>query len=59
MKGKNTPAYLCGAGIERMAREFHQFPEQYKVNLEFLKAANDEYHTGAELLERLYNLYNE
>lgn len=59
VKGKNTPAYLCGAGIDRMAKEFHKFPEQYKINLDFIKAANDEYHSGAELLERLYNMHEE
>ncbi len=56
-KGKNTPAYLCGAGVDRMAKEFHNFPEQYKVNLNFLKSQNDEFHTGASLLEKLYADY--
>lgn len=55
VKGKNTPAYLCGAGVYRMAEEFRKFPEQYEVNLAFLKSFDDEYHTGAELLERIYN----
>ena len=54
-KGKNTPAYLCGAGVLRMAKEFHSFPEQYKVNIEALKAYNDECLTGAGLLEKLYS----
>ncbi|MCI2061755.1 MAG: DUF559 domain-containing protein [Eubacteriaceae bacterium] len=53
-KGIN-PASICGAGIMRMAKEFRKFPEQYAVNLEYLKAANDEYLTGAELLETMYN----
>lgn len=59
VKGKNTPAYLCWAGIERMAKEFHKFPEQYKVNLDYLKSVNDELHSGAELLEKQYNLLEE
>ena len=54
-KGKNSPAYLCGAGIKRMAKEFKRFPSQYFVNLEFLKKANDEFHTGVSLLEAAYN----
>ncbi len=58
VKGKNTPAYLCGAGVERMAREFHKFPEQYKVNLDFLKSA-DEFYSGAELLKSIYDMYND
>lgn len=57
VKGKNTPAYLCGAGVDRMAKEFHNFPEQYNVNLNFLKSQNDEFHTGASLLEKLYIYY--
>ena len=36
IKGLNTPAYLCPAGVKRMAREFKKFPEQYKTNIEFL-----------------------
>ena len=54
-KGRCSPAYLCGAGILRMAQEFKQFPEQYEVNLKYLKDANNEFHTGAALLEKLYN----
>lgn len=27
-KGKNTPAFLCPAGIKRMKEEFKRFPEQ-------------------------------
>lgn len=36
-KGRNTPAYLCPAGIRRMAGEFIKFPEQYRVNIDSLK----------------------
>lgn len=50
-----TPAKLCGAGVVRMAKEFHKFPEQYEVNLKALKKADDEILTGAELLEMVYN----
>jgi len=55
VKGHNTPAYLCGAGLERMAKEFKRFPKQYEVNLNALKAVNDDYLTGVSLLEKLYN----
>lgn len=34
---ENTPAFLCGAGIKRMKEDFKKFPEQYKVNLDYLK----------------------
>ena len=51
---KNTPAYLCPAGVVRMAREFREYPDQYKVNLESLKAEKKPDLTGAELLEHLY-----
>ena len=37
IEGQNTLAYLCPAGEERMAREFKEFPEQYKTNINFLK----------------------
>ncbi len=54
MKGCNTPAYLCGAGIERMAEEFKKYPEQYKVNVGFLESQNNEYLTGVGLLKMMY-----
>lgn len=51
IKGKNTPAYLCGAGIARMKDEFSKFPEQLKVNVEALKKENNEFLTGVSFLE--------
>lgn len=54
IKGKNTPAYCCPAGLKRMAKEFHNYPEQYRVNLKFLLDAKNEYLTGAELLKKEY-----
>ena len=53
--GGANPANICWAGLCRMAKEFRRFPEQYKTNLEFLKSFNDEYITGANLLDTLYN----
>lgn len=55
VKGQNTPAYLCPAGLSRMAIEFTKFPEQYKTNIEFLKNQNDPYRTGVEFLEKEFN----
>ena len=54
--GCSTPAYLCGAGIQRMAEEFVKFPEQYEVNIKYLKSFDDEFLTSANLLESLYNI---
>ncbi|HMV41650.1 MAG TPA: DUF559 domain-containing protein [Leptospiraceae bacterium] len=55
VKGQNTPAYLCPAGLKRMAEDFKKFPEQYKVNFVFLKKQNDPFRTGVEFLEKEYN----
>ena len=55
IKGLNTPAYLCPAGVKRMAEEFKKFPEQYKTNIDFLKKQNDPYKTGIEFLEKEYH----
>jgi len=55
IKGSN-PGILCFTGLVRMAEEFTDFPNQYKVNLEYLKSFDDDYITGAELLEKLYEL---
>jgi len=52
--GINTPAYLCPAGVERMAKDFRKFPEQYKTNMRFMKSQNNEYLTGTKYLEREY-----
>lgn len=52
---KGSPASLCPAGIHRMAEIFINFPEQYEINLTHLKSFNDEYLTGASLLEEEYN----
>ena len=55
VKGNNTPAYLCPAGLERMAKEFINFPEQYNTNIDFLKKQNNLFKTGANFLEKEYN----
>ncbi|WP_375605732.1 DUF559 domain-containing protein [Flavobacterium davisii] len=48
--GRNTPAYLCPAGVIRMKEEFKKFPEQYKVNLDALARFNDPFKTGIEFI---------
>ena len=58
IEGQNTPAYLCSAGVTRMAEEFKKFPEQYKANIDFLKKQNDAFRTGVEFLENEYNNKN-
>ena len=52
---RNTPAWCCPLGIERMAKEFHQYPQQYNVNLVALKACGDEQLSGVDILEKIYN----
>ena len=54
-EGRISPAYLCPAGVKRMAEEFKKFPEQYKTNLDFLKKQNDPWRSGVEFLENEYN----
>lgn len=47
---RNTPAFLCGAGVLRMIEEFKHHPEQYRVNKEFLMSQNDPFLTGVDLI---------
>ena len=47
---RNTPAFLCGAGVLRMIEEFKYHPEQYRVNKEFLMSQNDQFLTGVDLI---------
>lgn len=59
IKGAN-PATLCHAGVQRMAQHFLGHTEQYLTNINFLKSFDDDYMTGASLLEVEYtNLYKE
>jgi len=53
VNGRCTPAFLCPLGIERMAREFVRFPEQYHANVKALKGG-DERKTGLALLQHEY-----
>ena len=49
--GRHSPAYLCPAGIRRMAEEFMKFPRQYEVNINALRAANNPALSGVDYLE--------
>jgi len=55
IEGQNTPAYLCTAGLKRMAAEFKRFPEQYETNIVFLKEQNNPFRSGVDFLESEYN----
>jgi hypothetical protein len=54
IKGENTPAYLCGLGLLRMASEFSLFPDQYEVNARALELMDNEILTGLSLLKQAY-----
>lgn len=53
----NNPATFCPLGIERCAKEFLKFPNQYKTNRDYLKTFNDEKLTSVNLLDKLYKKY--
>ena len=53
--GRNSPAYLCPAGVTRMAQEFKKFPEQYAINVHFLSQQNDPFKSGVIYLERAFH----
>lgn len=52
--GRGSPASICPAGFMRMALEFLRHREQYKVNLNALRNANDEFMTSVSNFERMY-----
>ena len=49
IKARNTPAYMCYAGIQRMKNEFNKFPEQKEINYKYL-IDNDEFLSGSSLI---------
>lgn len=51
---RNTPAYLCVDGIKRMAKIFRMFPDDYVVNMNYLKSLNSPL-AGVDYLEYWYN----
>lgn len=50
IEGHNTPAFLCPAGIKRMIEEFSKFPDQYKINKQYLIEQNNLELTGVNLI---------
>lgn len=52
---KHNPSCLCPEGLKRMAREFKNFPKQYEVNLQSLKAMNNDILSGINYLIEEYN----
>lgn len=58
IENRNTPAFLCPAGIKRMAEIFSQFSEQYKVNIDFLDTQDNDFLTGVSLLKHEMLCYN-
>lgn len=52
--GSNTPAFLCSAGIKRMAKEFYLIsPEQYERNVKALEK-EDPFLTDLDTLKMEY-----
>ena len=49
-----TPAFLCPAGLKRMAEEFLKYPEQYDVNLKALEDLNNDELSGVKFLKEAY-----
>lgn len=52
---KHNPSCLCPEGLKRMAKEFKDFPEQYEINIQSLKAMNNEMMSGVNYLMEEYN----
>lgn len=50
-----TPAFMCPAGIKRMAKEFKRFPVQYEVNIDYLERYDNDFLTGVSLLKEEYS----
>lgn len=53
-KWQNTPAFCCYSGIIRMANDFKRYPQQYEVNMKQLKAEDDDFLTGYNLISAAY-----
>lgn len=51
---RSAPAFLCPAGIERMAEVYKNFPEEYQLEKEYLKQFDDML-TGLSYLEAAMN----
>ena len=55
VEGRCAPAFMCPAGIKRMAMEFKRFPVQYQVNVDYLEKYDNDFLTGVSLLKDEYN----
>lgn len=46
---------MCPAGIERIRQDFQKFPQQYKVNLRWLKELDRQYPelSGLKYMEQM------
>lgn len=51
----HNPSCLCPEGLKRMAKEFKRFPEQYKINIQSLKAMDNDILSGVNYLIEEYN----
>ncbi|GHT41766.1 hypothetical protein FACS189443_3990 [Planctomycetales bacterium] len=52
--GVYSPACLPKCGLERMAKVFLDFQEQYDNSVEKLESLNDEFLTGVQTLKEMY-----
>ncbi|WP_270777411.1 DUF559 domain-containing protein [Segatella buccae] len=52
VKGANTPAFCCPAGVERMAAELKAYPQQLAVNVKALEEAGNDALTGLSYLRQ-------
>lgn len=55
-----SSAFLCPAGVMRMAQDFAKYPEQYDVNVRFLDSweVKDDCVNGVRLLKETYQKIN-
>lgn len=50
------PSYLCRKGLIRMANDFTKYPEQYEINIKYLKENDPEDNfSDWKVLEKYYN----
>ena len=52
---RHNPSYLCPEGLKRMAKEFRAYPEQYEINIQALKAMNNDMLSGVSYLMAEYD----
>jgi hypothetical protein len=52
---KHNPSCLCPEGVKRMAKEFKNFTEQYEINIQSLRAMNNDMLSGVNYLIEEFN----